>query len=303
MPPNKSQKSRTPIGVHPSLDKEKDMSNQSDARKHIITFLGLAFSLSVIFWALILRAGSTRAGGGILTLGLMWCPGAAALITTLINQRNVRGLGWKFGHGRYLLLAYALPVVYGGVAYGIAWFTGLGAFTTQNVPAGQPLIAFLLTNATLVFLLGGVLPALGEEIGWRGLLVPQLATLTSFTNTALISGIIWAAWHLPLLLFSDYNSGTPVWYALTCFAALAIGLSFVLAWLRLRSKSLWPAVVLHASHNVWIQAILDPLTKNTGITPYITTEFGIALALGVIVVAFILGRRSLADNSSGYVAE
>jgi membrane protease YdiL (CAAX protease family) len=292
-----------PIGVRPSIDKEKDMSNQSDARKRIITFLGLAFSFSAIFWVLIVRAGSTRASGGILTLGLMWCPGVAALIATLISQRNVRGLGWRFGNVRYLLLAYALPVVYGGVAYGIAWFTGLAAFATQNVPAGQPLIAFLLTNATLVFLLGGVLPAFGEELGWRGLLVPQLATLTSFTNTALISGIIWTVWHLPLLLFSDYNSGTPAWYALMCFAALAIGLSFVLAWLRLRSKSLWPAVVLHASHNVWIQTILDPLTKNTGITPYITTEFGIALALVVIVVAFVLGRRSLADNSFGRMAE
>ena len=227
----------------------------------------------------------------------MWCPGAAALITALINQRNVRGLGWRFGNVRYLLLAYALPVVYGGVAYGMAWLTGLAAFTTQNVPAGQPVIAFLLTNATFVFLLGGVLPALGEEIGWRGLLVPQLATLTSFTNVALVSGIIWAAWHLPLLLFSDYSSGTPAWYALMCFAVLAIGLSFVLAWLRLQSNSLWPAVVLHASHNVWIQAILDPLTKNTGITPYITTEFGIALALAAVVIAFIVWRRPLHEDA------
>ena len=38
------------------------MPNQSDARKRILTFLGLAFSLSVIFWVLIIRAGSIRAG-------------------------------------------------------------------------------------------------------------------------------------------------------------------------------------------------------------------------------------------------
>jgi membrane protease YdiL (CAAX protease family) len=268
------------------------MSNQSDARKRIITFLGFTLALSVIFWALIMRAGSTHAGGGILTLGLMWCPGAAALITTWIYQHNVRELGWRFGNTRYLLLAYVVPVMYGAVAYGITWVTGLGTFTTQNVPANQPLPAFLLVNATIVFLIGGVLPALGEEIGWRGLLVPRLAALTSFTNTALISGIIWTIWHLPLLLFSDYNSGTPAWYALMCFVILTIGLSFVLAWLRMRSASLWPAVILHASHNIWIQAILDPLTKNTGITSYIITEFGIALALAVLVVAFIFFQIS-----------
>ena len=51
----------------------------------------------------------------------------------------------------------------------------------------------------------------GEEIGWRGLLVPELAKMTSFTKTALISGIVWAAWHMPAIFLADYNSGgTPI---------------------------------------------------------------------------------------------
>jgi len=55
---------------------------------------------------------------------------------------------------------------------------------------------FILVQATLGVLIS-CLTALGEEIGWRGFLVPQLASVTSFTKTALISGLIWAVWHYP----------------------------------------------------------------------------------------------------------
>ncbi len=261
-----------------------------DALKRIITFLILTLLLSAIFWALIFQAGGTQAFGGAYTLGLMWCPGIAALVTTFVFQRNLRELGWSLGKLRYLLLAYALPLAYAGVPYILVWMVGLGQFTTQNVPPGQPLVVFVLVNATIVFLLGGVLSALGEEIGWRGLLVPQLARLTSFTWVSLISGAIWTLWHVPLLLFSDYTSGAPAWYALACFAVLVVGISFAFAWLRLKSGSLWTAAILHGSHNLFIQGVLDPLTRGTDITKYITGEFGIGLALAAILVAFVFWR-------------
>jgi membrane protease YdiL (CAAX protease family) len=48
-------------------------------------------------------------------------------------------------------------------------------------------------------------------------LAPQLAKLTTFTKVAIISGIIWAVWHFPLIIFSNYNSITSLWYALPLF--------------------------------------------------------------------------------------
>jgi membrane protease YdiL (CAAX protease family) len=47
---------------------------------------------------------------------------------------------------------------------------------------------------------------IGEEIGWRGFLVPEFAKTQSFPATALITGFIWAIWHYPVLLFADYHS-------------------------------------------------------------------------------------------------
>jgi uncharacterized protein len=130
----------------------------------------------------------------------------------------------------------------------------------------------------------------GEELGWRGLLVPELAKVTSFTKTALISGVIWAAWHMPGIFLADLSGDTPHLYAEAMFAVLIIAISFPLAWLTLKSGSLWPAVVLHASHNLFIYPIFERLTSDTDLTPYITGEFGVGLAFTSAVLAYVFWR-------------
>jgi len=275
------------------------MDLQQQARKKIITFLALTFGLSSIQYFLILRAGSMQVQSGLYVFLLMWSPGVAALITQLIFQRNIRGLGWTWGKSRYQLLSYAIPLLYALVAYGVVWITGLGKFpdpgfisllslqfpTTSTWPYTS-LVIYIVFMATLGILQSCV-SALGEEIGWRGLFVPELAKITSFEKTALISGAVWAVWHFPVLLFADYNNGAPAWYSVTCFTLLVIGVSFIIAWMRLKTGSLWSAMLLHASHNLFIQGIFTPLTGDTGITNYIIDEFGIALVITVGITAFL----------------
>jgi membrane protease YdiL (CAAX protease family) len=69
---------------------------------------------------------------------------------------------------------------------------------------------------------------------------------------------------------------------------MVIADSFILAWLALRSGSLWPAAILHASHNLFIQSICTPLTRDTGPTKYIIDEFGIGLVITITVGAIIV---------------
>ena len=253
----------------------------STARLKVWTYIILTLAFSSIFYALIISAGSLQARGGIYVLALMWCPGVSALLTRLIHQRNLRGEGWGWGGTRWQLLAYFLPLAYAALAYGAVWLVGLGG------------IGSFPTNLALFVMVGtaqSCLTALGEELGWRGLLVPELAKLTDFSRTALISGAIWVLWHMPLILFADYNSGTPKGYALFCFAVMVLGISFPFAWLRLRSDSVWTGMLLHASHNLWIQGFFDPLVIDTGRTRWFTTEFGAALAIVAVVVAYIFWR-------------
>ena len=254
-----------------------------DTRAELATFLGLTFALSAVFWWLIIAAGSLGARGGAYVLALMWCPGVSAVVTRLAFQRNVRGQGWRWGATRWAALAYLLPLGYATAAYGLVWLAGLGGVD----------LARFRTGVATFFILGslqGLLSATGEELGWRGFLVPTLARTMSFGRTAVVSGAIWAAWHVPLIVFADYNAGTPTWYAVLCFAVMVVSLSVPLAWLRLRSGSVWPAAILHAAHNLFVQAFFDRVTVDTGPTRWLTTEFGAALAVTVAATAWIFWR-------------
>ena len=252
------------------------------SRAGLTTFLVLTFGLSAIFYSLIIAAGSLGAHGGLYVLALMWSPGVSALITRLIFQHNVRGEGWGWG-GRWMALAYVLPLGYATAAYGLVWLTHLGGVDLSRFKYG--VATFLVLG-----ILQSLLSATGEELGWRGFLVPALAQRFSFTRVAIISGAIWAAWHVPLIVFADYNGGTPSWYSVLCFVVMVIGLGFPFAWLRLRSGSVWPAAILHASHNLFVQAFFDRVTVDTGPTRWLTSEFGAALALAVVATAWFFWR-------------
>jgi uncharacterized protein len=72
---------------------------------------------------------------------------------------------------------------------------------------------------------------------------------------------------------------------------MVVSQCFVFAWLRLKSGSLWPAAMLHASHNLFVQQIFDALMRDTGRTRWYTSEFGVALALTSAVLAVYFWTR------------
>jgi membrane protease YdiL (CAAX protease family) len=95
---------------------------------------------------------------------------------------------------------------------------------------------------------------------------------------------------MPLIIFADYNGGTPTLYSIACFAIMVVGISFPFAWLRLRSGSVWPVAILHASHNLFIQGFFDQVTVDTGITKYLLSEFGAVLALAAAITGWLFWR-------------
>jgi membrane protease YdiL (CAAX protease family) len=135
-------------------------------------------------------------------------------------------------------------------------------------------------------------------------LLPRLVGQFGLTVGCFVSGCIWAVWHYPGLLWADYNAGTNPRYALTCFTLMVISLSFIMGWLRLKSGSLWPCAMLHASHNLFIQAILDRITAPVGRALYVTTEFGFGLVvtIGATGLYFWLRRKELPVTESATVS-
>ncbi len=281
------------------------MNPKSRAVKKIFVFLSFVSILSTVVYSFIFQTGSLDAYGGGLILLLMWVPGVSGIITQLIFEHTLKGMGWKFGKAKYLLYAYLLPVLYCLVVYGITWISGLGDvpdlefLSTLPLKYGIPNSNPLVITLVIVFIvpifgmIGSLITATGEEIGWRGLFVPELAKITTYPKVALISGAIWAVWHMPAIFFADYKiPGIPTWYAGLMFTIMVLGISFAFAWLRLKSGSLWTAAILHASHNLFIQAIFTPLTLQKKITPFIIDEFGVGLAIAGILVAWFFIRKN-----------
>lgn len=169
--------------------------------------------------------------------------------------------GWK-----YWLITWVLTpllVVAGGAVYFM--FSpadlNLAALSGEGVP-GMPETAmpgelFILGNLMLAFLISplvNALPTLGEEFGWRGYLQPKLRPLGE-RKMYLLVGIIWGAWHWPVIWMGYNYPGHPLLGSLAMlWFAFVVGTFF--GWATLRAGSVWPAVIghgaLNGAANLWL---------------------------------------------------
>lgn len=271
--------------------------------KKIAAYYGLTLLLSSIFYALILHVGKLRGSEQLYVTGLMWSPALAAIIVQNAFGDRVADFGWGLGSLRMQGWAYFTPVLYALPIYALVWLLGYGRLDVAAFAASKAADFGWSADAPGLVLFGYVALAgtagvilflartLGEEIGWRGFLVPELSKVTGFHGTAIISGLMWAAWHYPILVFGDYNTGAPAWYSLGCFTVMVIACAYVMAWLRLESGTLWTAALAHATHNRYIQTVFTPLTADTGNTNWIIDEFGIGLVIGTVIAAVLVTRH------------
>ena len=108
----------------------------------------------------------------------------------------------------------------------------------------------MVVNLFLVFLIGG---PLGEEFGWRGVVLPALEARMPSPLASLVLGGIWTSWHLPLFFVStSAQSGLPFWL----FGLLTLPLCVLITWVYHGSKeSLLLVMLLHAGVNTWSGAL------------------------------------------------
>lgn len=249
--------------------------NRRDIRA-VSIFLLLAFGLSWLI-ALPLWFGDGLASPWFfpVSIGMMLTPAVAALIVVFFVERparRARALGlWPMRPvGRligYLALALVVPVALILVALPIgaligvypADFANFSAFreivdsqlaavgaTELPIPIGV-LVALQFVNIVIGAFIN-LLPALGEELGWRGWLLPKLMGLGT-VPALLVSGVIWGLWHAPLILLGYNYPAAPGWLGVTMMVGMCILVGAVFGWLRLRSQSVWPAALAHGAFN------------------------------------------------------
>lgn len=282
---------------------EENLSVRKEAWETIFIFLAIVTIISSLFHYAIVNLYPSRIYIG----ALMWCPAIAAIITLKIKGRSISSLNWNWGNWKYIRLSYFVPALYVSITYLLIWLFILGGLPNEEIVMKWAKELGLVGIGTLkptfavivaVILLGtvGVIRAmattLGEEIGWRGFFIYELRKVLSFTAVSIFSGIIWAAWHWPLIVYYGEN----IALEMTTFFIVIISMSFIMTYYTFKSKSLWPAVIFHAVSNVYIQKVFPPLTVKIEGTEHWIGENGIMFAIVTFVFGIYFWRKALKEK-------
>jgi membrane protease YdiL (CAAX protease family) len=232
---------------------------------------------------------------------LMLSPMFATLVTLKLKGRSIKSLPWQLQNWKFFGLGYLVPVLYISIAYALLWVFGLGdILNTDTLAEWSGELGFEETNTTgtlivMVLLLAviGVVKNLGavfgEELGWRGFFIFELRKVMSFQALAIVSGLIWSAFHWPIIIY--YVGGNTLFH-ISVFTVMILAMSVIMAYYTFKSSSLWPAVIFHSVHNIYIQKIFTPLTISTEKTSLWIDEYGLMLPIVVALVAGYYWRQA-----------
>jgi membrane protease YdiL (CAAX protease family) len=245
------------------------------------------------------------AGTLLLVLAVALMPGAStevAMLTPLVavvlmlfvvtrdgyTREGLKSLGLHRIGLRAWPVAILVPLAVLGAAYGLVWATGLANFTVpealaeQGAGVGVPLWLWVPIATILGPMLTlGLVLSLGEELGWRGYLLPRLESLGAWA-AVLLTGFLHALFHLPIIFLTTlYHPGANKLVLVPLFVLSLTVVGTFLGYLRLSTGSVWPAVLGHSAHNsVW--AAFSALSA--GSTPlaseYLAGESGVLVILG-----------------------
>jgi membrane protease YdiL (CAAX protease family) len=141
----------------------------------------------------------------------------------------------------------------------------------------------------------GIITVAGEEIGWRGYVSGRLHQ-AGLPAPDTIGGLIWAAWHTPLIVTGQYAAGPHALLAVLGFAMLAVGLHTLWsAWLT-RTGSLWPAIVGHSAWNVVIQHPFDGHTAGASASLWLGDSGLLTAGLALAGALFLVRVRRLPNR-------
>jgi uncharacterized protein len=231
-------------------------------------------------------------------LPLVFMPALASMVARLVMREGFRDISFRLDarSRRGMLHGVLYPLAVGIPAFTIAFALRVVEFAPPSthplgfaIPGTSPGVRFLagLVIALSVGILGMAPLAIGEEIGWRSYLLTRLIQ-ARIPRPVLVSGLVWALWHAPLVLSGQYNPSVYQKLSFCLFAVTMVSLGSLLARLRLETNSIWPPVVLHAAWNSIIVAFLSECTSDKTASAIWVSEGGVFVSLWMLCVAIVV---------------
>jgi membrane protease YdiL (CAAX protease family) len=207
--------------------------------KEIFVFLGLTFGITWSIAAVVIafpvwfleHFGELNPHAPAFYVAV-WAPNIAAIVTTAIFTMRAGGFSKLFR----AVLRWRAPVV--------VWMVAIFAYPVmvllfqivQSALGGKPMspVATWLTVPSIM--LAGFqlsLGPLGEELGWRGVLLPRLLERLTTLVSGVVLGAIWMLWHLPQFLIATAGQGDHSYLPFFLLGALSI--SVLSTWLYRKS--------------------------------------------------------------------
>ncbi|WP_202841074.1 CPBP family intramembrane glutamic endopeptidase [Luteimonas saliphila] len=269
------------------------MSDRNQALIFIVSVLATSWS----FEAFIIANGGVRNLGPLWIVVLMCIPGVLSVALRLILKSGFGDVGFQAGKGRYYIYAIAVPLL-------LALLVGLLS-AVFDIRKFSPISPEQLTQITPVLLsvLGlGLIGAFGEELGWRGFLLPKMMS-GGFRKPYLTCGLVWASWHLPLIAFGDFYQTENKLLMALIYGLGILAMSFVFSELRVRSGSVWVATIVHAAHNFFFQFAFPVLLltvpgSHSELWEIVVGDTGICIA--VLYIATYLVFRHILRRHRAY---
>lgn len=277
---------------------------------------GLAWLVALPLW---LSGGAEGEGFaallGLLAPVMMFTPALATVVVVFLMRtprgERLRFLGiWPLRPAKrvvwftvaavfapvfLVVLSLGVAALLGWVTLDLVNFSGFAETLAASLPeAAQSmlppigtLVIIQLASIPLGALINSFL-AFGEEIGWRGWLVPALRPLGTWP-ALILSGVIWGIWHSPLILLG-YNFGLTDWRGVALMTVGCVAWGVLLGWSRLRSGSVWPAVFGHGALNAAAGIVGLFAAAGSEIDPALVLPLGVSgwIAIAATVIVLVL---------------
>lgn len=240
-------------------------------------FFLLVFAFSWSIWAPIVFAGDDLSTLHHVAIGIGAAgPSVAGVLCTARDEgrRGVRKLFASLVDWRLAARWYALCLG-GPLAVALA-AVGLHRLAVGDDATFHLEMSTVLLSAPLL-VVGLFIGPLQEELGWRGYALPRLVDRWGGVPAALVLGVPWACWHLPLYAM---DAGGQERAPLVAFLISVVALSVLYAWFwTATGGSLVVALLLHSATNAAGVVLLRDARSDFG-PSVIATVLTVSLAAG-----------------------